>query len=342
MKFLLYLSQNYSFEIMRPLSNLMIEQGHDVRWFVEGSEVNKSHFQSEDVVLPTISEVIIFKPDACFLPGNVAPSFIPGLKVQLFHGFEWKKKGHFKIRECFDLYCTQGPFFTKKFNELRNVHPHFTVKETGWTKLDELFKTHSSKREKDSVPTILYAPTFSPSFSSADALFLQMSELSKKRAWKWKVKFHPKMNKNSINTFKQAQHEHFEVVEAPSIIPLLQEADVMVSDTSSAITEFLLLGKPVVTFNNAQPESVLINIDSANKLENAVEKALKMDEMLANSIKSYGQNMHPYTDGLSAKRVLEATIDEINNYPRKENVAKPKNWFRNLKLRKRLGYWALK
>ena len=339
MKFLLYLSQNYSFEILRPLCALMLEEGHEVRWFAEGKEVNTAQFQPDDIVLSTVSAIVSFQPDASFLPGNIAPSFIPGLKVQLFHGFEWKKKGHFRIRDCFDLYCTQGPFFTKKFEALRAKHPHFTVKETGWTKLDTLFQLSKACIPQNNPPVILYAPTFSPSFTSAISLFDEMLFLSKKHPWKWKIKFHPKMDRETIEAFKQAQHENFEVVDSHSIIPLLLESDVMVSDTSSAITEFLLLGKPVVTFKNAQPESVLIDIDDVNKLECALEKALAMDETLKENIRLYGLNMHPYTDGLSAQRVLAATIDEIENYPRKENVAKPRNWFRNMKLRKRLGYW---
>lgn len=339
MKFLLYLSQNYSFEIMRPLCSLMRKEGHDVRWFAEGSEVNKSQFQPDDIVLSTISEAIRFRPDASFLPGNIVPSFIPGLKVQLFHGFEWKKKGHFRIRGCFDLYCTQGPFFTKKFEALREKHPHFTVKETGWTKLDTLFEYTKKDIPQHKLPVILYAPTFSPSFTSANSLLNAMFALSKKKSWKWKVKFHPKMDKETIEAFKRAQHKNLEVIDSHNITPLLVESDVMVSDTSSAITEFLLLGKPVVTFKNAQPEPVLIDIDDANKLEDAVEKALTMDETLKESIHNYSLKMHPFTDGQSAQRVLQATIEEIEMYPREENVAKPKNIFRNFKLRKRLGYW---
>lgn len=106
MRFLLYLSQNYSFEILRPLAREMLVHHHEVKWFVEGNEVNKSLFLDEEVLLSSIDEVIAFNPHATFLPGNLVPSFVPGLKVQLFHGFEWKKKGHFRIRGCFDLSYT--------------------------------------------------------------------------------------------------------------------------------------------------------------------------------------------------------------------------------------------
>lgn len=339
MRFLLYLSQNYSFEILRPLAREMLVHHHEIKWFVEGNEVNKSLFLDEEVLLSSIDEVIAFNPHATFLPGNLVPSFVPGLKVQLFHGFEWKKKGHFRIRGCFDLYCTQGPFFTDKFNELRRLHPHFSVAETGWTKLDPLFENQPTLKTNDDAPTLLYAPTFSPSLTSTEALLDTIIALSHQHPWRWKVKFHPKMDKVTIENYRRHQHEKLEIVESSSIIPLLQESDVMISDTSSAITEFLLLGKPVITFNNAQPEAVLININEAKQLEPSVLKALAPDATLQAEITAYSKKMHPYKDGHSAQRVLEATLEELALFPRPENVAKPKNWFRNLKLRKRLGYW---
>ncbi|BFT32140.1 CDP-glycerol--glycerophosphate glycerophosphotransferase [Alteromonas sp. D210916BOD_24] len=317
----------------------MLSHHHQVKWFVEGNEVNKSLFLDEEVLLTNIDEVIAFNPHATFLPGNLVPSFVPGLKVQLFHGFEWKKKGHFRIRGCFDLYCTQGPFFTDKFNELRAQHPHFTVTETGWTKLDPLFSEPPHQTATSEAPTLLYAPTFSPSLTSTEALLDTIVTLSHQYPWRWKVKFHPKMDKATVTKYLRHQHQKLEVVGSSSIIPLLQQCDVMISDTSSAITEFLLLGKPVITFKNAQPEAVLINIDEAAQLEHSVLKALSPDATLQAEIAAYSKKMHPYTDGHSAQRVLQATLEELDLFPRKENVAKPQNWFRNLKLRKRLGYW---
>ncbi|MEW9798057.1 CDP-glycerol glycerophosphotransferase family protein [Alteromonas sp. CYL-A6] len=338
MRFLFYISQNYSFEILAPLEAVMREEGHEVRWFFEGNEVNPARLPATSSRLISVDEVVSYQPDATFLPGNIVPSFIPGLKVQVFHGFEWKKKGHFRIRDCFDLYCTQGPFFTERFLALRERHPHFTVRETGWTKLDPLFTTHD-RATKNSPPEILYAPTFSPSFTSADALLSQIYALSEQQDWQWKVKFHPKMDKAVIARYRDAQNANLEVVESDSILPLLQRCDVMVSDTSSAITEFLLMHKPVVTFNNAEPDDVLINITDPSALTGAVTQALSGDGALTARISEYCARMHPYTDGQSARRVLAATLDELAHFPRPENKPKPRNWLRNLKLRKRLGYW---
>jgi hypothetical protein len=50
-------------------------------------------------------------------------------------------RGHFRERGCFDLYCTQGPFFTNRFEQIRAIHPHFSVVGTGWPKTDTLFNS---------------------------------------------------------------------------------------------------------------------------------------------------------------------------------------------------------
>lgn len=316
----------------------MLEDGHDVRWFSDNDAVDKQLALRSGVFLDTVDDVVAFAPDATFLPGNVVPSFIPGLKVQVFHGFEWKKKGHFRIRDCFDLYCTQGPFFTERFLQLREKHPHYSVVETGWPKLDPLF-SGSQSGSPNNPPQILYAPTFSPSFTSASALLDEISALSQRQPWQWKVKFHPKMDKQVVQQFRDAANDNLEVVESASILPLLQQCDVMLSDTSSAITEFLLMDKPVVTFNNASPDPVLIDITLPEQLEDALTRALNRDETLSATIRDYCAQMHPYRDGQSARRVLNATLEEIKHFPRPQNKPKPANWLRNIKMRKRLGYW---
>ena len=60
-----------------------------------------------------------------------------------------------------------------------------------------------------------------------------------------------------------------------SVIPLLQSADVLLSDTSSILSEFSLLNKTVVCFNNRRPESWMINFVEADKLEKKLTKCAK-------------------------------------------------------------------
>ena len=128
-RYLFYISQNYSFEILRPLQDEIRKRGDEVKWLATGNDVNLNNFYGNEAVLESINEAISYHPHASFVPGNIIPSFIPGLKVQVFHGLEWKKKGHFVIRDCFDLYCTHGAATTTRFEQLAEKHGWFLCRQ---------------------------------------------------------------------------------------------------------------------------------------------------------------------------------------------------------------------
>lgn len=344
-KYLFYVSQNYSYAILRPLQTEIKKRGDIVKWFLHGNEVNSDYIQKDEVVLNDILSAVAYKPDAVFVPGNVVPSFLSGIKVAVFHGFnsgKLNRKGredHFNIRGCFDLYCTQGPNTTENFQWLANKHQHFLVLETGWPALDPLF---SVKREyNNSTPTVLMCSTFSRNLTCAPILFDKIKELSSTGKWSWLVQFHPKMDRKIVEQYKSIQSEYLTFVETDNVIPLLQKADAMLCDTSSVLTMFLLQGKPVVTFNNISPDEYLLNIDDPGKLEESLELALKRPEALMEKISLFIKNTHPTQDGMASCRVLDKVENMIDTDERPLK-AKPMNLIRSFKMRKSLGYWKLK
>ena len=339
--YLFFIAQNYSFEILRPLQRYIQNSGGEVLWFVYGNEVNIANFSVDEKFTTDALQAVSFNPVATYVPGNVVPNFIPGYKVQVFHGLEWKKKGHFVIRGCFDLYCTHGPATTNRFNQLAKQHGYFDVVETGWPKLDGLFTSPSYQWEQQrDVPTILFAPTFSPSLTAAPALFDEITRLSREKDWQWLVKFHPKMDPVWIEKYRSISSDKLLVIDDCDVSHVLQAGDVMVSDTSSIIGEFALLGKPAVTLSNSQPGDYLIDINDASQLESSIEQALSPSEKFSGQIRGYAQELHPYDDGESAKRIYEATQQLLEN-GKKAPKKMPFNLFRNLKMRKKLGYWTL-
>jgi len=343
-RYLFYIAHNYSFEILRPLQRVILAQGDEVKWLAIGKEVTHSYFQNDESVLSSIDEARTYNPDASFAPGNEIPNFIPGLKVQVFHGLEWKKKGHFVIRDFFDLYCSHGPATTSRFNGLAKQHGFFDVIETGWPKLDYLFTTSSMVIKDDlhaqGKKIILYAPTFSPALTSAPELFNEIKRLSEQKNYHWLIKFHPKMATQWLEQYKTLIKDNVQIIETSSINELLQTADIMVSDTSSVIGEFSLLNKATVSLNNKEPGDYLVNIQTANQLEQSIELALNPNQQLKAAIKSYADDLHPYHDGQAAQRILSAT-ETILAKGKQANKSKPLNLFRNLKQRKKLKYWTL-
>lgn len=340
-KYLFYVSQNYSFAILRPLQAEILRRGDIVNWFLHGSDINADYIKDGELVLSNINDVMAYKPDAVFVPGNVVPSFISGLKVAVFHGFNVEKRsgsrGHFNIRGCFDLYCTQGPNTTETFKSLADKHQYFNVEETGWPAIDTLYSGEHSENER---PTVLLCSTFSPNLSCAEHIFNKVKSLSESGRWQWLVQFHPKMDAKVVEKYKSIQSDNLTFIETDNVIPLLQRADVMVSDTSSIITMFLLLEKPVVTFKNANPKAHNLDINDVEILESSIEAALKRPAELMHNITEFVNQTHPYKDGKSAERVINATEQMLagKNIPKK---SKPFNLVRNFKMRKNLNYWKI-
>ena len=335
--YLFYIEHDYSYEILRPLQKEIQKQGDCVCWFLVGKQIN-NHLSEAEHELKTVEEVIEYNPQACFVPGNTIPKFIPGLKVQVFHSLEWKKKTTFRIRDCFDLYCTHGPSTTNTFNILKQKHQNFDVIETGWPKTDALFEAIPLNFPEARGPIILYAPTFSPKLTSAAELYDSIKKLSKQQSWFWIIKFHPKMDPKLVDQYREIEGKNLKVIEKDSIAPFLKSAELMVSDTSSVIGEFALLKKPTITLNNAIPDDYIINIFNHTELESAINVVLADKTAIYKEVAAYAKQLHPYYDGRSSQRVLQAVtnMSEKNlNYLK----SKPKNIFRHIKMRMKLNYW---
>ena len=336
-RYLLYGSERYALAILRPLQEAIRARGDETAWFFDGPG-------AEDLIqgerLLTVSEARAWKPLAVLTPGNHLPHFIPGVKVEVFHGFDAGKPRHIYIRGFFDLYCTTGPRDTAQFQKLADQLGHFAVTETGWPKLDPFMREIAGALPAvRQPPVILYHSTFSPSWSAAETLYEEVKRLSRDGRWHWIVTFHPKMNPETRARYRALQNEHLGFAENDNILELFPQVDMMCSDTSSALNEFLLTGKPVVTFKNRRPGAQLIDIDDPAQFEAAIRRALARPPELMQAIRDYADAIHPYRDGHSSERVLDA-IDAFIAHGAKNRRSKPQNLWRKLKLRRRIGYWG--
>ena len=346
-KYLMYISQNYSYAILRPLQTEIIAMGGTVAWFLEGDEVSSAYLENSEQRLSTIHDVRLWKPEVVFVPGNVVPSFIPGIKVGVFHGFNVGKlnrrggEDHFQIRHCFDLYCTQGPDTTLKFKQIVEQDKTFDVIETGWPALDPLFTENKNNPfidKNDTRKTVLLCSTFSRNLSCASIVYEKIKELSQTGEWRWLVQFHPKMDKEVVERYKSIQNKNLQFIETDNVLPLLQAADVMLCDTSSILIMYLLQEKPVVVFNNHSDNDALLHINDVEEIHSALYFALERPLPLMQKIKKYCELIHPYKDGGSSVRVLRAVEYFIDNkFLGLKN--KPVNLLRKLKMRKKLSYW---
>jgi len=348
MRYLFFVSKLYGYSIARPVQAAIRARGDEAAWFVHG--VSDEHLHDDEQQLKTAEEVMNYQPDAVFVTSNWVPYFFPGAKVQLFHGFNAEKRdehiGHFRIRGDFDLYCTQGPSTTARFQQLAQQHGYFCAVETGWPKVDPLFPGQGKNDEQSELreqldinkPIVLYTSTFSRRLTAAPRLHNTIAQLASKGRWHWLVNLHPKMAPAIVDSYKALEGPNLSFIDTDNIIPLLKAADVMVSDTSSVIFEFMLQDKPVITCRHRNPGPHLLNIHEADELEDAIDTALTQPAELMFEARKYADKLHPYRDGCSSERVLDATEAFLkNDYGKLKH--KPLNLRRRISTRRKLGYW---
>lgn len=343
MKVLLFCLNNYAFSILEPIKVVLKQKSHDYLWYVSDKIAKDFPFKEEKYTTKII-DLESYNADVIYAPGNIVPYYLRGLKTQVFHGLAGEKKGHFRIRHYFDLYLTQGPYFTDKFIELKNKHKDFDVIETGWPKLDEYATTAdaSLKVRNGLLETfgvkkiILYAPTFSPKLTSAPFLLEQLKQLVSNPDYLVLLKFHPLMAEEWLVAYRKLAQENERILfqEEKNIIQFLLMADVLVSDTSSVIYEFLLLDKPVITFKNISESIIWENRDDYSQLVELVTLNLNADPF-KDSRKTIYKEFHPYNDGKSALRMVEAVEEYLSNHkvPDKRKIS----FFRKMKTHSQFG-----
>ncbi|MDA3953916.1 MAG: CDP-glycerol glycerophosphotransferase family protein [Bacteroidales bacterium] len=339
----LFCKNPYAFGILKPINDELLAKNHRVIWYVPEDILEKFPYKNECNYTSNIQEISDFKNDIIIAPGNEVPPNLRGFKVQIFHGLAGEKKGHFRIRKYFDLYLTQGPYFTSRFKNLAKKFKDFDVFETGWPKLDLLFqnkevyfnekqillKEHNAKR------IVLYAPTFSPSLTSSFAIKDEIFNLANSDTLLL-IKFHDLMNKKVISDYETicAKTPNAKIISDNDIIKYLILSDIMISDTSSVIYEFLLLDKPVITFKSNSENIKWKDISDPKELMSTFKEVIDFDKN-KNDRKWIIDNYHPYTDGLSSKRIVETLEEYIQNKTIPEKRKLP--WGRKRKMIKMFG-----
>ena len=236
--YLLYGSERYALAILRPLQAAIRARGDVAVWFFDGP--GGGELQADEPWLRTTREVRAFDPRAVLTSSNAVPHFFPGVKAEVFHGFDAGKPRHIYIRGFFDLYCTTGPGDTAAFEAEARKLGHFAVRETGWPKLDPFMRLHGADQPPPvrAQPVILYHSTFSPSWSAAPILYDTVRELSRGGRWRWIVALHPKTDPETVARYRALANEYLRFSDEDNILDLFPQVDLMISDTSCSPQSF--------------------------------------------------------------------------------------------------------
>lgn len=324
MRIVLFCEQKYAINILSPIQEeAQNTREHDILWYIHARNIPDFPLKDKVKWTNSIQEIYNYSPEVIFVPCNIVPYYLPGVKIQIFHGYAAEKKDHWVIRRYFDLYFTQGPFFTKGFQKLAAKYKDFEVVETGWPRQDWIFHNlHHFDKEKDQLlqqyqreKLVLYAPTFSPSLTSLPYLKKDLEQLAQKKNILLLLKFHPLTRQEWIDEYKQWANHQPNIIwcEDHNITKYQLMADIMISDTSSTVYEFLLLNKPVITYKTTAKDIYWIDIQNGDDLLQAYELALH-DDPSSTKRKWIIDNYDPHLDGKVCKRMLEAAKNYIKDH----------------------------
>lgn len=324
MKIVLFCENKYSIDILNPLQEEARREGrHEVLWFVDNRKIPCFPLKDSVNWTDSMQAIYDFQPDAIFAPGNIVPYYLPGVKIEIFHGYAAEKKDHWIIRHYFDIYFTQGPYFTEHFERLATKYKDFEVLETGWTRQDLIFEHRSDFDEKrkdmlkkhDVKAIILYAPTFSPKLTSLPYLKNALANLVERRKVLLLIKLHPLTKQKWIEEYKKfaSVHKNVVFIDDFSVVKWMLVSDVLISDTSSTIYEFLLLRKPVITFKTLSDDVYWKNINDEAQLIDAFDEVETSDDLKEKNA-WIAKNYDPHFDGQCSKRMIEGAEDFIRRH----------------------------
>ena len=257
------------------------------------------------------------------------------LKVQVFHGLGVEKDVHYKIRHFFDIYLTSGPYVTERYKNLQDKYGYFLIRETGWPKIDYILNYPAGNIPKDlNLPedkkVILYAPTFSTQHESVSSLTDVIPQIMKDDEF-WIFKFHELMDPDLIKDYQALDKLKALVLVDAEITPYLHASNVMISDTSSVIYEFMVLDKPIITYKTQARQDKGIDIKKPDELRIALDRSFANPDEFKKNRRRNLEEINPYLDGKISERVfreLQAILEQ--NIRAKKR--KPFNMFRKLQV----------
>ncbi|MDO9576725.1 MAG: CDP-glycerol glycerophosphotransferase family protein [Candidatus Cloacimonadales bacterium] len=333
MKFLFYVSKQYSIPIIDPIVIYLTQTDHEFAFYISDKvyKILPVKWQKYKIFRET-KNAKDFQPDFVLAPGNFMDFRLPGIKVQLFHGLAVEKPSHYKIRHFFDVYCTSGPFVTERFLTLKKKYKYFEVLETGWPKVDHILGYPVAELSKKAIPwekkIILFAPTHSRKMESASELMKIIPLIIRKNEF-WLIKFHELMNNESVNDFKLSLCGNAMIIHDSDITPYLHAADVLISDTSSVFYEFMLLNKPVISYKTQSRFDKGLNITDPSMLRDAIDWSLKNPQAHSEQRRAHLREINPYLDGKISERLIERLIE---NKDKLAKIKKPLNLFRKMQI----------
>ena len=141
------------------------------------------------------------------------------------------------------------------------------------------------------------------------------------------------MDQGIQQEYRPLAGKHLQVADDLNILPYMQAADILVTDTSSVTYEFLLLDRPIITYRAIARRDKGMNITRPEELAGAIHRALEKPGESASQRQNYLARLYPYRDRESSRWVVEAIEQILQNNPHRRLRPKPLNLVRRAKIR---------
>lgn len=178
------------------------------------------------------------------------------LVVMIYHGIGLKKSYYRDVNSRVDLIAVESP---RRYDEWRRlgISPSKLVL-TGFLKLDLLLEFSAVDRRSwlrdrgmdHTRPTVLYAPTFYPSsiekvIPAFQDMHPNFNLLIKLHHFSWELEKY-RHHLELIRPLAEKAHVYLAQRDIFDVVPLYAVSDVMVTDISSTLFEFLAVNRPII------------------------------------------------------------------------------------------------
>ncbi len=255
------------------------------------------------------------------------------LAILLYHGIGVKSCYYTDYDPRIDVRYIEGEYRRREF-ERRAIDTDLVV--TGFPKLDSMANTNRELTQKLNLDpdkkTILYAPTFYP--SSIEVFGERLAKLTrnynlivKLHHFSWVLKKYRHQKNLFIRMAETCEHVHLMPVEFTNIAELYNYSDILLTEASSTLFEYLATENPVIVcdfmhlrwnhrlfpsrFNKRMDYDIARQLDFAYDLKSpewlpaTVEKALLERPVRVGRLRERKREMLGRVDGKASKRVVE-------------------------------------
>ncbi|MCS5587711.1 MAG: CDP-glycerol glycerophosphotransferase family protein [Porticoccaceae bacterium] len=259
--------------------------------------------------------------------------------VQIGHGIGPKASYYAQSDTPTTVRFVEGEYRTSR---LKSMYPNNKFVDVGFCKLDSIINGDVCGFDLESLnldsnkKTIVYAPTFYPSSLERFAKnfpedFQEFNIMIKPHYFSLSKEKYRKQ-RQLLECWAKYDNVYLAKADDYSLVPFMATADLLISDTSSAIIEFAALDKPVIWCNflklrwtyrgifsyrfkkrmdkdYSEYSKVAVRSDSYDSLKNNVKEQILNPKSLSDQRLHYANKMAGALDGKASQRIIDYLLE---------------------------------